>query len=162
MIYGWWFDYTDDTSIVHPGILFHPMKWSVTSEGWKVHFACCIHCCWRLYTLLLGTRQQQPPRQAGKRRKMRECCVSLFVYLVEMQVYNKWQVTGYPNQDGCSWLTLHITQYINIVVTSLMFSLFLVLYSCFLFKTTWLLNCWFVVYSCISWQQHLAWYRNIL
>lgn len=142
MIYGWWFDYTDDTSIVHPGILFHPMKWSVTSEGWKVHFACCIHCCWRLYTLLLGTRQQQPPRQAGKRRKMRECCVSLFVYLVEMQVYNKWQVTGYPNQR---WLQLADSSYYSIYkYSSLMFSLCLVLYSCFLFKTTWLLNCWFL------------------
>lgn len=49
---------THDISVLHPGILFHPMKWSVTSEGWKVHFACCIHCIWRLYTLLLGTRQQ--------------------------------------------------------------------------------------------------------
>lgn len=161
MIYGWWFDYTDDTSIVHPGILFHPMKWSVTSEGWKVHFACCIHCCWRLYTLLLGTRQQQPPRQAGKRRKMRECCVSLFVYLVEMDAGIQ-QVAG-NRLPKSRWLQLADSSYYSIYKnSSLMFSLCLVLYSCFLFKTTWLLNCWFVVYSCISWQQHLAWYRNNL
>lgn len=109
MINGWWFDYTDDISVLHPGILFHPMKWSVTSEGWKVHFACCIHCFWRLYTLLLGTRQQLSSTSSVRRGV--GCCRPLFVYFVEMDAgirqvaSNMWQGARWPLTPACYYIT---------------------------------------------------------
>lgn len=90
---------THDLSVLHPGILFHPIKWSVTSEGWKVHFACCIHCIWRLYTLLLGTRQQ-PSSTSSVRRGGDVAGLCLYTLLRWMQVYDNWQVTCNQEQDG--------------------------------------------------------------
>lgn len=161
---GW---FMDDDLITLMILLYRTSWYSLSSNEmicyiWRMEGAFCL-----LYTLLLEvvyavTRHQTTATPATSREEAEDEGMLRVVVCIPCWDAGIQQVAG-NRLPKSRWLQLADSSYYSIYkYSSLMFSLFLVLYSCFLFKTTWLLNCWFVVYSCISWQQHLAWYRNNL